>query len=240
VFLRRPWSLVGLLVVLSACSLLPAAAPDPAATEAAIQSAVAGTATALAASLPAASPATAAQPAPTAMPSATPARPPSPAALVVPATATPAGTPSAASPPASPRPPGTRMPLTSEEAAYLRSLRPFLREFNQSFERFAELVSDPQPEDATWRVALSAELRLWADGAEAARGVRPPESMAPVHRQVVTGLELYRQASQQITQALQAGDEDGVRRGLEMVRQARRAFFDAERELERLAQERGL
>jgi hypothetical protein len=221
-------------VVLSACSLLPAATPDPAATEAAIQSAVAGTATALAASLPAASPATAAQPAPTATPSAVPTRPPSPAVLVVPATGTPAGT------PATPRPPGTRTPLTSEEAAYLRSLRPFLREFNQSFDRFAELVSDPRPEDATWRVALSAELRLWADGAEAARGVRPPESMASIHRQVVTGLELYRQASQQITQALQAGDEDGVRRGLEMVRQARRAFFDAERELERLAQERGL
>jgi hypothetical protein len=234
VFLPRLWSFVGLLVVLSACSLLPAAAPDPAATEAAIQRAVAGTATALAASLPAASPVTATRPAPTAMPPAAPARPPSPAALVVPATGAPAGT------PATPRPPGTRPPLTSEEAAYLRSLRLFLREFNQSFERFAELVSDPRPEDATWRMALSAELRLWADGAEAARGVRPPESMAPLHRQVMTGLELYRQASQQITQALQAGDEAGVRRGLEMVRQARRAFFEAERELERLAQERGL
>lgn len=221
----RPWSFVGLLVVLSACSLLPTAAPDPAATEAAIQRAVASTATALAASLPTPRPATVTPTVPRATVTPAPVRQPSPAGLVAPATGTPAG---------------TRTPLTSEEAAYLRSLRLFLREFDQSFNRFAQLVSDPRPEDASWRLALSAELRLWAEGAEAARGVRPPASMVPIHQQVMTGLDLYRQASQQITEALQAGDEDGIRQGLEKVRQARRAFFEAERAIERLAQERGL
>jgi hypothetical protein len=227
--------LIGSLL-LGGCLVMPRGAADPVATEAAIEAAVAATGTALAGTVPTSLPVTAEA---AVLPSATSAvstRPPTtsptaPPALVATGTA-----------PATPRPAVTRtaQPLTSDEAAYLRSVVPFIRQFNQSFDRFVELVGDPQPEDASWRLSLGAELQLWADGAEAARGVRPPPSMMPVHQQVLTGLDSYRDASRLITEALQQGNSDQVRQGLDSVQKARQAFNEASREIERLAQERGL
>jgi hypothetical protein len=234
----RLWSLVGLVALLGACAVAPAGAPDPAATEAAIQAAVAATATALTTSQPEAPAAPTTAPAPAAAPTAAPApaASPTPAAIA----ATKPAAPTVAPTPATPRPAVTRTPLTSDEAAYLRSLRPLMQEFDQSFNRFAALWSEPNPEDASWRLGLSAELQLWADAAEAARNVRPPASMQPVHQKVVSGLELYGQAAKKITDSIQATDEAGLREGLETVRQARMAFLEANREIDRIAQERGL
>ncbi len=130
--------------------------------------------------------------------------------------------------------------LTPEEAAYVRGLLPIIAEFNRSYDRFRALVEQPNVEDASWRLALSDELRLWAEGAAAARGVQSPPAYSEVHRRVMNGLELYGQASQQITQALEAGDNELIRQGLENVSQARRAFAEAETELDRIARERGL
>ena len=154
------------------------------------------------------------------------------------ATGTPAtGTPAAARTPVSGTP-GPR--LTQEEAAYVRGLLPIMAEFNRSYDRFRALVEQPNVEDASWRLALNAELQLWADGAAAARGVQSPPAFSEVHRRIISGLELYGQASRQISQALEAGDNDLIRQGLESVGQARRAFADAQTELDRIARERGL
>ncbi|MCC6628260.1 MAG: hypothetical protein IT340_12775 [Chloroflexi bacterium] len=231
----RLWFLVG-SVLLSGCLALPRGAADPAATEAAIEAAVAATGTAIAATAPTPPPLVAA---PVTQPPATLA--PSPRPLVT--AATPAASPTVTgAAPVTPSPAVTRVtqPLTSDEAAYLRSVVPFIRQFNQSFDRFVELVGDPKPEDASWRLSLGAELQLWADGAEAARGVRPPETMLPIHRQVIAGLDSYRDASRQITEALQQGNSEQVRQGLDSVQKARRAFNEASLEIERLAQARGL
>jgi hypothetical protein len=197
--------------------------PDLAATETAIGVAVAATGTALARTLPA-------QPGPTSVPATATVASLNPAVAAKP---TSAGTPI----PAATR---TGAALTSAEAAYLRGAVSFISQFNMSFDRFAELIRQAKPEETSWRVALNTELRLWAEGAEAVRSAQPPDSMQPIHRHVLAGAEAYREAARLITEALQQGDSDQVRRGLEAVQQGRRSLAEATREIERIAQERGL
>jgi hypothetical protein len=115
-----------------------------------------------------------------------------------------------------------------------------IQEYNRSFDHFRTLVDEPRPQDPSWRLELESELTLWADGADAARSGQAPPAFQPVHERVINGLLLYGQAARQITQAMEAGDNELARQGLESVTQARQSFAEAEDELTRIARERGL
>jgi hypothetical protein len=227
------------LLVLGGCA--GAAPPDPAATEAAVSRAVAATATALAPLSPASPTLAPARTATAPPPTATLAPRPSPTPIAATAVGSPTtGTPAApaGTMPAAGGTPGVR--LTVDEAAYIRSVSQVIREFNRSFDRFVELVNDPRPEDASWRLSLSAELALWASGSDMSRNVRSPQSLAPVHGRVIAGLDLYQEAARQIVEALDRADQEQLTQGLGSARQARQSFNEAEMELQRLARERGL
>jgi hypothetical protein len=222
----HPLWFIAPLVILSACGGPAAPPPDPTAVESVIQAAVAATATALAAERPTVAP-VASTASPTTAPSASPtSAPPTAEATTAPAT----------------RPPvvGTPNRLTSDEAAYVRSVIQVIREFNRSFDRFSELLNQPNPEDASWRLALNAELTLWGSSATLARNVQAPASFASVHQRVLTGLGLYEQASNQITQAFESGNNELMNQGLQSAVQARQSFAEAEGELTRIARERNL
>jgi hypothetical protein len=170
------------------------------ATEAAVQTAVAATATALALRQGTATPTRVANPVAT-------------------------GTPAVVAPVASGTP-GAR--VTPEEAAYVNGVAQVIQEFNRSYMRFGQLLTQPDPENESWQQAFTAELRLWANGADLARNVRSPETLLPVHQRVMEGLDLYQQAALQLTNALQTGDEAGFNQGITSVHQARQAFAQAE------------
>lgn len=129
---------------------------------------------------------------------------------------------------------------TANVAAYIDEITPILSDMSDSLGRFSALASNPRIGSDDWTIEVATELAIWRVSYERAQEIVPPASIASVHAETLSSLNLLNDASFLIAEGLDTFDAAKLEQAAALIQEATDKIGTANDLLTEFRDERGL
>lgn len=136
--------------------------------------------------------------------------------------------------------PAMQQGLSADEQAYIDAVMPIISTMSDSLGTFSELSQNPQFGDDDWTLNVAAQLAVWRVSYDNANAIVPPPTFVDLHSLLLESLRLYSEASYDIATGLDNFNVAAMEAGANKMLMASDYLDQANDELNRIRQERGI
>ena len=130
--------------------------------------------------------------------------------------------------------------LSAEEQAYIDEVLPIIDTMSASLETAGELIQNPRFGEDDWTLSVAAELATWRVSYDDALAIQAPPAFVTMHELFLESLRLFSDASFDIANGLDTFDAALLESGANKMVQGSDYLIQANDELDRIREERGI